>query len=246
MEVFMTPHNEAKLGEIAKTVIMPGDPMRAKYIAENFLENAKCVNKVRGMYCYTGTYNGKEVSVMAHGMGIPSAGIYIYELYKNYEVENIIRIGTCGGVEKSLNVLDVILTKTSYTESTFAYTFNDEDVKEATSSQELNEAIRTISKEKNIDIVEGNILSKDVFYINNHDMEVYTRQGKNSNIIACEMESFALFYLANFFGKKASCILTVVDKIDSEGIKEEIPANERERSLNKMILLALDSVALIK
>ena len=116
-----TPHNEAKLGEIAKTVIMPGDPLRAKYIAENFLENAKLVNQVRGIFAYTGTYKGNEVTVMASGMGMPSMGIYCYELYKFYDVENIIRIGSCGAYNEKLNLFDTILVDKSYTEGNFAY-----------------------------------------------------------------------------------------------------------------------------
>ena len=115
-----TPHNEAKLGEIAKTVIMPGDPLRAKYIAEKFLENAKLVNQVRGIYAYTGTYKGNEVTVMASGMGMPSMGIYCYELYQFYNVENIIRIGSCGAYKPELKLFDIILADKVYSESNFA------------------------------------------------------------------------------------------------------------------------------
>lgn len=122
-----TPHNEAKLGDIAKTVIMPGDPLRAKYIAENFLENARLVNQVRGMYAYTGTYQGKELTIMAHGMGMPSMGIYSYELYQFYEVENIIRIGSCGAHKPELKLFDIVLSNKVYCEGNYALTFNNDD-----------------------------------------------------------------------------------------------------------------------
>ena len=121
-----TPHNEAKLGEIAKTVIMPGDPLRAKYIAENFLENVKLVNQVRGMYAYTGTYHGKELTVMASGMGMPSMGIYSYELYQFYGVENIIRIGSCGSYKPELKLFDIILAEKVFSEGNFALTLNND------------------------------------------------------------------------------------------------------------------------
>ena len=123
----MPVHNEAKVGEIAKTVVMPGDPMRAKYIAENFLEDYKLVNQVRGMYAFTGKYKGKEITVMAHGMGMPSVGIYSYELYKFYGVENIIRIGSCGGHTEELDILDIVLVDNSYTEGNFALALNNKD-----------------------------------------------------------------------------------------------------------------------
>ena len=136
-----TPHNEAKIGEIAKTVIMPGDPLRAKYIAENFLNNYKLVNSVRGMYAYTGTYKGKEITVMAHGMGMPSIGIYCYELYKIYEVENIIRIGSCGAYKPDLKLFDIILSENVFTESNFALTLNNEDCHIVSSDSSLNKII---------------------------------------------------------------------------------------------------------
>ena len=127
----MTAHNEAKIGEIAKTVLMPGDPLRAKYIAENFMENAILVNQVRGMLAYTGEYKGKEISVMAHGMGMPSVGIYAYELYQFYQVENIIRIGSCGSYVPEINLLDIVLVEESYTEGNFAYNFQNEKCNKA-------------------------------------------------------------------------------------------------------------------
>ena len=140
-----TPHNEANLGDIAKTVIMPGDPLRAKYIAENFLDDYKLVNQVRGMYAYTGHYKGTEITVMASGMGIPSMGIYCYELFKFYDVENIIRIGSCGGFVPELNMFDIVLSKSIYSESNFALTFNNENCHIVDSSSELNNIIKETS-----------------------------------------------------------------------------------------------------
>ena len=136
-----TPHNEAKLGDIAKTVIMSGDPLRAKYIAENFLENVKLVNQVRGMYAYTGNYKGKELTIMASGMGIPSMGIYSYELYKFYDVENIIRIGSCGGYKPELKLFDIVLSDSVYCEGNYAYTFNNDNCHFCTANSTLNDTV---------------------------------------------------------------------------------------------------------
>ncbi len=158
-----TPHNEANLGDIAKTVIMPGDPLRAKYIAENFLENAKLVNQIRGMYAYTGTYKGKELTVMASGMGMPSMGIYCYELYKFYGVENIIRIGSCGAYLPELNLFDIILTEKVFSESNFALTLNNENCHIIDASKDLNETISDTAEEINIPIVKGNTVCTDCF-----------------------------------------------------------------------------------
>ena len=141
-----TPHNEANKGEIAKTVIMPGDPLRAKYIVENFFDDYKLVNEVRGIYTYTGNYKGKEISVMAHGMGMPSVGIYTYELYKFYDVENIIRIGSCGGYKPELKLFDIILSENVFSESNYAFTLNNDDCHIINSSNELNYVIENTAK----------------------------------------------------------------------------------------------------
>ena len=148
-----TPHNEANKGDFAKTVIMPGDPLRAKYIAENFLDNYKLVNQVRGMLAYTGTYKGKEISVMAHGMGMPSVGIYSYELFKFYDVENIIRIGSCGGYKPELKLFDIILSENVFSESNYALTLNNDDCHIVSSSKELNSIIENTAKETNTNII---------------------------------------------------------------------------------------------
>lgn len=235
----MTPHIEAKKGEIAKTVLMPGDPLRAKYIADNFLENAKLVNKVRNIFAYTGTYKGKEVTVMASGMGMPSMGIYAYELYKVYEVDNIIRIGSCGGYSDELQLFDTILAEASYSEGNFAYTFNSEECHLAYASEELNNIIEETAKEQNIKYVKGNVLCSDCFdlYIPKLQ-ELLDRLPKDLKIMAAEMESFVLFYLAKLLNKKAACLLTVVD-IPTK--KNQISAEEREKALKDMIQLSLEA-----
>ena len=226
----MTPHIEAKKGEIAKTVLMPGDPLRAKYIADNFLENARLVNQVRNIFAYTGTYKGKEITVMASGMGMPSMGIYAYELYTVYEVENIIRIGSCGGYSDELELFDTILAEASYTEGNFAYTFNSEECHLSHASQELNRIIEQTAGEQNIKYVKGNILCSDCFdlYIPKLQ-ELLNRLPKDLNIIAAEMESFVLFYLAKLLNKKAACLLTVVDIPTKQN---QISAEAREVALN--------------
>ncbi len=234
-----TPHNEAKLGDIAKTVIMPGDPLRAKYIAENFLENARLVNQVRGMYAYTGTYQGKELTIMAHGMGMPSMGIYSYELYQFYEVENIIRIGSCGAHKPELKLFDIVLSNKVYCEGNYALTFNNDDCHLIEANQELNQIIQETANHKNFNIYCGNTLCLDVFDPYMPDKKTFmNRLPKDLDFYAGEMEAFALLYNAHFFHKKASCLMTVVD---SEFITDIATTEQRETGLNHMIELALDS-----
>ena len=234
-----TPHNEAKIDEIAKTVIMPGDPMRAKYIAENFLENYKLVNKVRGMYAYTGKYNGKEITVMASGMGMPSMGIYCYELYKFYNVENIIRIGSCGSYKPELKLFDIILADQVFSEGNFALTLNNDNCHIANASSELNNIVEETAKENNISIVKGNTVCTDCFDVYMTDVNQFlNRVPNNFNPVSAEMEAFALFYVAKVLNKKACCLMSVVD---SKYIKDIATPEERESGLNNMIKLALDS-----
>ena len=235
-----TAHNSANKGDIAKTVIMSGDPLRIKQMAEKYLENYKLVNSIRGIYAYTGMYKGKELTFMAHGMGMPSAGIYVYELFKFYDVENIIRLGSCGAYKEDINLLDIILIDNSYTESEYAYTLNNEHVSVASSSKELNDSMLTTAKKLDINLVKGNVVTTDVFDWYMTDLNKFQdRIPKDLNIIAAEMESFAIFYLAKLFNKKASCLLTVVD---SHYKKEELSAEDRQNSLDKMTLVALDSI----
>ena len=235
----MTPHNEAKKEDIASTVLMPGDPLRAKYIAENFLEDIKVVNTVRNMLGYTGYYKGKRVTVFASGMGMPSIGIYAYELYKFYDVKNIIRIGSCGAYSEKLNIFDTILVDKSYTEGNFAYALEGKDCHLTDADTYLNDVIKQTALEENTEIITGNVLCSEVFdyYVANLD-DLISRFPKEINIIGAEMESFALFYIAKYLNKKASCLLTVVD---SHYKHQEISAEERQNSLNTMIKLALDA-----
>lgn len=235
----MTPHNEAKLEDIASTVLMPGDPLRAKYIADNFLTDVKLINSVRNMYGYTGLYKGKKITVFASGMGMPSMGIYCYELYKFYNVQNIIRIGSCGAYSPDLNIFDTLLVNNSYTEGNFAYALEGANCHTIQADESLNNIIENCSKELNIPIVKGNVLCSEVFdyYVKNID-DLISRFPKDLNIIGAEMESFALFYTAKYLNRKAACLLTVVD---SHYKNQAITAEEREKSLNNMIVLALES-----
>lgn len=234
-----TPHNEANKGDFAKTVIMPGDPLRAKYIAENFLDNYKLVNQVRGMLAYTGTYKGKEISIMAHGMGMPSVGIYSYELFKFYDVENIIRIGSCGGYKPELKLFDIILSENVFSESNYALTLNNDDCHIVSSSKELNSIIENTAKETNTNIISGNTVSTDCFDVYMTDVNKFLeRLPENFNPVSVEMEAFALFYNAKLLNKKASCLMSV---LDSKFIKNVATAEERQTGLSNMIKLALDS-----
>jgi len=234
-----TPHNEANLGDIAKTVIMPGDPLRAKYIAENFLENIKLVNQIRGMYTYTGKYKGKEITVMASGMGMPSIGIYSYELYTIYEVENIIRIGSCGAYKPELKLFDIILSNKVFSESNFALTLNNDICHIANANEELNSIITKTANEININIVKGNTVCTDCFDLYMTDVNKFLeRVPSGFEPIGAEMEAFALFYTAKMLNRKAACLMSVVD---SKYIKEVATPEERQTGLNNMIKLALDS-----
>lgn len=240
----MTPHNEAQKEDISNIVLMPGDPLRAKYIADNFLEDANLVNSVRNMFGYTGTYKGKKITVFASGMGMPSIGIYSYELYKFYDVDAIIRIGSCGAYNENLNIFDTILVDNAYTEGNYAYELTGSNENIAASSSDLNNVIEETAKSCEIPYVKGNTLCSDCFdyYVKNLD-DLMSRFPKNLNIIGAEMEAFALFYNAQYLGKKASCLLTVVD---SHYKHQEISAEERQNSLNNMIKLALESAIKLK
>lgn len=235
----MSIHCNAKKEDIKKIVLMPGDPLRAKYIAENFLENAKLVNTVRNMLAYTGTYKGKEITVFSSGMGMPSMGIYCYELYKFYDVDTIIRIGSCGSYNHDLNLFDTILVDNSYTEGNFAYEWSGKESHLAKANDEVNNIIEKTAQEISINCVKGNTFCNDCFdgYLDDINSFI-NRFPKDLNILACEMEAFALFYISNYLGKKASCLLTVVDAYYKQ---QESTSEEREKSLNDMIKLALES-----
>lgn len=234
-----TPHNEANLGDIAKTVIMPGDPLRAKYIAENFLTDVKLVNSVRGMYAYTGKYKDKEISVMASGMGMPSMGIYSYELFKFYDVENIIRIGSCGAYKPELKLFDIILAENTFSEGNFALTLNNDDCHIVSSDSHLNNVISETAQNTGISIFKGNTVCTDCFDVYMTDVNQFLQRVPNGfNPLSAEMEAFALFYVAKILNKKAACLMSVVD---SKYIKEIATSEERQTGLNNMIKLALDS-----
>lgn len=229
-----TPHNHAKIGEIAKTVLMPGDPRRAKFIADTFLENVVMFNDVRNMYGFTGTYQGHTISVMGSGMGMPSIGIYSYELFTTYGVENIIRIGSAGSYHKDVHVYDVILADSAWSESSFAKTaFNIED-DVLYPSQTLNQALLNASKILNIDVKLGRVHSSDVFYRDaGIDFETIAHQ---SGSICVEMESFALFANAQKLGKHAACLVTISDSLVTH---EATTPQERQESFTKMMQVAL-------
>ena len=231
----MTPHIKAQEGEIAKTVLMPGDPFRAKMVAEKYLTKPKLVSDVRGILAYTGKYKDKEITVMASGMGMPSIGIYSYELYKFYGVENIIRIGTAGAYTDKLSLLDVVLVDTAYSESSFAMNQNGYSKDTINSSPELNDIISNTANTLGIPITKGTIHSSDVFY---SDICDFNKLRDEHNCLGVEMESFALFHNAQALGKKASCLLTISD---SFLFRENLSAEERQESLHQMITLALES-----
>lgn len=236
-----TPHISAAKGEIAPTVLMPGDPLRAKFIAENFLENPKLVNEVRGMLGYTGTYQGKPVSVMGSGMGMPSIGIYSYELYTQYDVENIIRIGSAGAYSQDLKIFDVVLATGAYSESSFGKTQNGSEESIKYPDEDLNEKLRESAARQGIALKEGVIHSSDVFYrAEKEDEKPYWQLlCEEIGCLAVEMESFALFHNAMVTEKKAACVLTISDSfITSEVTSPE----EREKSFTAMMKVALGTV----
>ena len=234
----MTAHIESKKEDIAEVVLMPGDPLRAKYIAENFLTDYKLVNKVRNMFGYTGYYKGKRVTVFASGMGIPSIGIYSYELYKFYDVKKIIRIGTSGSFNKDIKVLDVVLSEGAYCKSYFDQLFDGNDINYIKSSPSLNENIKTAAKLANITLKIGKTITSDVFDLYSSSMEKFKANYPEEDYLAVEMEAFGLFYMANRLGKEASCLMTVVDSFYD---KKSLTSEEREQSLNQMITLALEA-----
>lgn len=235
----MTAHIESKKEDIAEVVLMPGDPLRAKYIAENFLTDYKLVNKVRNMFGYTGYYKGKRVTVFASGMGIPSIGIYSYELYKFYDVKKIIRIGTSGSFNKNIKVKDVVLSSGAYCKSYFDQLFDGNDINFIKSSESLNENIKTVADNKNIPLKIGKTITSDVFDLYSSSMEKFKSNYPEEDYLAVEMEAFGLFYMANRLGREASCLMTVVDSFYDE---KSLTSEEREKSLNEMITIALESV----
>ena len=230
----MTPHINASKDEIAKIVIMPGDPLRAKKIAETYLDDYKLVNEVRGMLAYTGLYKNKKVTIMASGMGMPSMGIYSYELFNDYDVDIIIRVGSAGAYVKELNIYDVVLVNKSVSESTYAKVQNGFLDNSLSGNEMVNNLILSIAREKQIPIHFSNVECGDVFYKENND---YSHFVKNK-IVACEMESFALFHNANVLNKKAACLLTVSNNWETG---KETTSEERQNAFMQMVELALET-----
>ena len=229
-----TPHNNAKLGDFAKTVLLPGDPLRAKYIAETFLEDVVQVNTVRNMFAYTGYYKGKRVSVMGSGMGMPSLGIYAHELYTQYGVENIIRVGSCGAYLPECKLFDVIIAQGACTNSAWAHQYRLPGTFSAIGSFDLLKIAYTKAEELNIPVHVGNILSSDIFY--NDEPEVWKNWAR-MGCLAVEMETYALYCTAASLNKKALTILTVSDSLV---LKEETTAEQREKSFSQMMEIALE------
>ena len=232
-----TPHNKAKVGDIAKTVLMPGDPLRAKFIAETFLENVNLFNDVRNMFGYTGTYKGEKVSVMGSGMGMPSIGIYSYELYSQYEVDRIIRIGSAGSYSEEAKIFDVILADSAFSESSYGKIQNGYDKDVTYPSKKLNDKIILTAKELGKKLIIGRVHSSDVFY--REDKSPYYKKLYNEKGCICvEMESFALFHNAAVLNKEAACLLTISDSFVSSQITT---AEERQKSFTDMMEIALNS-----
>ncbi len=230
-----TPHNGANEFDFAKTVLMPGDPLRAKYIAENFLEDAKLVTSVRNMFGYTGYYKGKKVSVMGSGMGMPSIGIYATELFKFYGVEKIIRVGSCGSYQDDVEIYDLVIAQGACTDSNFAYQYNlNCGTFSAISDFDTMYAAYNYAKSKNMRVHVGNVVSSDVFYGQSPDA---WKRWQKMGCLAVEMESYALFAIAASLGKKALTILTVSDSLVTH---KETTALERERNFKEMMEVALE------
>lgn len=225
---------------IANIVLLPGDPLRAQYIAENYLEDYKLVNTVRNMLAYTGYYKGVRITVMGSGMGCPSVGIYAYELYNFYNVDKILRIGTAGSLNPDIKVLDIVVSTGAYSESTFAYTFGKYYDLYIESTIDFNRTILDTAKDLNIEAKLGPTLTTDVFDVYTPIDHIIEKCPIKNELTAAEMEGFGLFHTARVCEKEASMIITIVDsKYDPEHV---VSSEERQNSLNTMIELALESI----
>ena len=229
-----TAHNSAKAGDFAKTVLMPGDPLRAKYIAETYLENPRQVNAVRNMFGYTGTYKGKEISVMGGGMGMPSIGIYSYELFNFYDVDQVIRIGSAGAFQDNIKLMDVVIGMGACTDSNYAYQYGlPGNFAPIADYELLNRAVET-AKRQGTNVVVGNVLSSDVFY---NAMSNVNDLWRDMGVLAVEMEAAALYMNAAKAGKKALCMLTISDHLYTG---ESLSAEDRQLGFGKMMEIALE------
>ncbi len=229
-----TPHNEAGSGDIAKTVLMPGDPLRAKFIAETYLEDVVCFNKVRNMFGYTGSYKGKKVSVMGSGMGMPSIGIYSYELFHFYDVDNIIRIGSAGGIAEHVKLRDIVIGMGASTNSNFAAQYKLPGTFAPIADFNLLRKAVEVAEKLNIKTVVGNVLSSDTFYDDNEEANSLWRK---MNILAVEMEAAALYMNAARAGKQALCILTISDHVFTG---ESLSSQDRQLTFREMMEIALE------
>ena len=229
-----TAHNSAKAGDFAKTALMPGDPLRAKYIAETYLENPRQVNAVRNMFGYTGTYKGKEIPVMGGGMGMPSIGIYSYELFNFYDVDQVIRIGSAGAFQDNIKLMDVVIGMGACTDSNYAYQYGLPGTFAPIADYELlNRAVET-AKRQGTNVVVGNVLSSDVFY---NAMSNVNDLWRDMGVLAVEMEAAALYMNAAKAGKKALCMLTISDHLYTG---ESLSAEDRQLGFGKMMEIALE------
>ncbi len=229
-----TPHNSAKAGDFARTVLMPGDPLRSAFIAETFLENPRLVNNVRGIQGYTGTYRGVPVSVTASGMGMPSMGIYCHELYKEYEVENILRIGSAGAISKKLKLRDVVAAQGVCTDSNFARQFQLPGTFAPIADFTLLETAVSAARSMGVEMPVGNLLSSDVFY----DASNSTMKWADMGVLAVEMEAAALYMTAAHLGKRALAICSISDSIVTG---EALPAEDRQTTFTTMMKIALET-----
>ena len=229
-----TPHNSANKGQIAKTVLMPGDPLRAKVVAETFLDDPICFNEVRGMLGYTGTYKGHTLSVMGSGMGIPSIAIYSYELYHFYDVDTIIRIGTCGGLAPQVDLRDIVIVQAACTDSNFADQYKLPGTFSPIADFALVRRAAEVAEQLGADYHVGNLLSTDVFYSDRAASQAWANMG----VLAVEMEATALYLNAIAAGKRALGIMTVSDLVLRDGI---LSAEERQNSFTQMMEIALET-----
>lgn len=229
-----TPHNSAQMGDFAKTVLMPGDPLRAKFIAETFLEDARLVNNVRGIHGYTGTYKGAPVSVMASGMGMPSIGIYAHELYSQYGVESIMRIGSAGAISEKLKLRDVVAAQGACTNSNFAHQYGLPGAFAPIADYTLLETAVAVAREMGVEMPVGNLLSSDTFY----DASASTMKWARMGVLAVEMEAAALYMTAAYLGKRALALCSISDSIVTG---EELSAEERQTTFTTMMTIALET-----
>ena len=235
MKNYPTPHIKAEPSDFAKTVLMPGDPLRSKFIAENFLENARLINNVRGIQGYTGSYKGEKVSVMASGMGMPSMAIYSYELYNFFGVENIMRIGSAGGLSESVKIRDIIIGMGASTTSSYAVQYGLEGTFAPIASYELLETAVKEAKKLNARIAVGNLLSSDIFYNANPEAQ---KKWQAMGILGVEMEAAALYMNAAYAKKRALAICTVSDHLLTG---ESLDSDARQNSFTEMMEIALNT-----